>query len=104
MSEEVQDWIKQTIAQHPVVIFMKGTASFPQCGFSGKAIKVLKECGATNMATVNVLESEAIREGIKQFSNWPTLPQVYIKGEFIGGSDIVADMAASGELQKMLAD
>lgn len=103
MNEEIQSWIRQTIAQHPIVVFMKGTEQFPQCGFSGKAVKALKKCGVKKMATVNVMENEAVREGVKQFSNWPTLPQIYINGEFIGGSDIIAEMAASGELQELLA-
>ena len=81
---------------------MKGTAQFPQCGFSGKAIQLLKACGASNVATVNVLEDDSIRQGIKEFSQWPTVPQLYIKGEFIGGSDIMSEMFESGELQKLV--
>jgi monothiol glutaredoxin len=84
---------------------MKGNASFPQCGFSGRAIQVLKACGVDTktLKTVNVLEDDAIRAGIKEYSNWPTVPQLYIKGEFVGGSDIMMEMYENGELQQMLA-
>jgi monothiol glutaredoxin len=99
---DVQTWIKETVTQHPVVLFMKGTAQFPQCGFSGRAIQILKACGVENIVTVNVLEDADVRQGIKEFSNWPTIPQLYVKGEFIGGSDIVAEMYESGELQSLL--
>ena len=97
-----QEFIQKTISDYPIVLFMKGTAQFPQCGFSGKAIQLLKACGASNVATVNVLEDDSIRQGIKEFSQWPTIPQLFIKGEFIGGSDIMAEMAQSGELQTLL--
>jgi monothiol glutaredoxin len=86
----------------PVVLFMKGTAQFPQCGFSGRAIQVLKACGVNNPTTVNVLEDDAIRQGIKDYANWPTIPQLYIHGEFVGGSDIMMEMYQSGELQQAL--
>jgi monothiol glutaredoxin len=99
---DVQTWIKETVTQHPVVLFMKGTAQFPQCGFSGRAVQILKACGVENIVTVNVLEDADVRQGIKEFSNWPTIPQLYVKGEFIGGSDIVAEMYESGELQGLL--
>jgi monothiol glutaredoxin len=87
-----------------VLLFMKGNASFPMCGFSGRAIQVLKACGvdAKSIATVNVLDDAEIRNGIKEYSNWPTIPQLYIKGEFIGGSDIMMEMYESGELQKVI--
>jgi monothiol glutaredoxin len=85
------------------VLFMKGTAQFPMCGFSGRAIQVLKASGAENIATVNVLEDDGIRQGIKEFSNWPTIPQLYVNGEFIGGSDIMMEMYESGELQQLFA-
>lgn len=101
---DVQDFIRETITTHPVVLFMKGTAQFPQCGFSGRAIQALQQAGATKLVTVNVLEDEEVREGIKVFSNWPTIPQLYIKGEFIGGSDIIGEMLASGELQTALKE
>ncbi len=96
------DFIQKTVNDYPIVLFMKGTAQFPQCGFSGKAIQLLKACGASNVATVNVLEDDSIRQGIKEFSQWPTIPQLYIKGEFIGGSDIMSEMFESGELQKLI--
>ena len=99
----VHDFIQKTVTDYPIVLFMKGTAQFPQCGFSGKAIQLLKACGASNVATVNVLEDDSIRQGIKEFSQWPTIPQLYINGEFIGGSDIMAQMYESGELQELLA-
>ena len=82
---------------------MKGTAQFPMCGFSGRAIQVLKASGAENVTTVNVLEDDGVRQGIKEFSNWPTIPQLYVKGEFIGGSDIMMEMYESGELQQLFA-
>ncbi|MFZ6675292.1 MULTISPECIES: Grx4 family monothiol glutaredoxin [unclassified Undibacterium] len=99
---DVQAWIKDTVTQNPVVLFMKGTAQFPQCGFSGRAIQLLKASGAENLVTINVLEDAAVRQGIKDFSNWPTIPQLYIKGEFVGGSDIMNEMFESGELQALI--
>ncbi|MFZ6815849.1 Grx4 family monothiol glutaredoxin [Undibacterium sp. Rencai35W] len=99
---DVQAWIKDTVSQNPVVLFMKGTAQFPQCGFSGRAIQLLKASGADNLVTINVLEDAAVRQGIKDFSNWPTIPQLYIKGEFVGGSDIMNEMFESGELQALI--
>lgn len=95
--------IDQIVKGHPVVLFMKGTAQFPMCGFSGRAIQVLKACGVDQFKTVNVLEDDEIRQGIKEFSNWPTIPQLYVKGEFIGGSDIMMEMYQSGELQQLFA-
>ena len=100
----VHDFIQKTVNDYPIVLFMKGTAQFPQCGFSGKAIQLLKACGASNVATVNVLEDYSIRQGIKEFSQWPTVPQLFIKGEFIGGSDIMTEMFESGELQKLVEE
>ncbi len=105
MSEQqqsVQDFIKKTVTDNQVVLFMKGTAQFPQCGFSGRAIQLLKANGAKALVTVNVLEDDEVRQGIKEFSNWPTIPQLYINGEFIGGSDILAEMDENGELRKAL--
>jgi len=99
---DVQAWIKETVTQHPVVLFMKGSAQFPQCGFSGRAVQILKECGVENLVTVNVLEDPEVRQGIKEFSNWPTIPQLYVNGEFVGGSDIMSEMFESGELRTML--
>lgn len=101
---EVQDFIRETITTHPVVLFMKGSAQFPQCGFSGRAIQALREAGATKLVTVNVLEDDEVRQGIKEFSNWPTIPQLFVKGEFIGGADIIGEMLASGELQTVLKE
>lgn len=104
MSEQqtVQEFIEQTVTQNPVVLFMKGSAQFPQCGFSGKAIALLKACGVKSLVTINVLEDPEVREAIKVYSNWPTIPQLYIKGEFIGGSDIMTEMFETGELKKLL--
>ncbi len=99
---DVKEWIKDTVTQNPVVLFMKGSAQFPQCGFSGRAIQILKSCGVENIVTVNVLEDQEVRQGIKEYSNWPTIPQLYVKGEFIGGSDIMSEMFESGELQSLL--
>lgn len=99
---DVQNWIKETVTANPVVLFMKGTAQFPQCGFSGRAIQLLKACGAENIVTVNVLDDPEVRQGIKDFSQWPTVPQLYVRGEFIGGSDIMGEMFESGELQTLI--
>jgi monothiol glutaredoxin len=99
---EAKDFIQQTVTQNPVVLFMKGTAQFPQCGFSGKAVQLLKSVGVQSMVTVNVLEDDDVRQAIKDYSRWPTIPQLYINGEFIGGSDIIGEMHASGELQKLV--
>ncbi len=99
---DVQAWIKETVTTHPVVLFMKGTAQFPQCGFSGRAIELLKSVGVDNLVTVNVLEDDDVRQGIKDFSNWPTIPQLYVKGEFVGGADILNEMHQSGELEALI--
>jgi monothiol glutaredoxin len=101
---DTQQRIAQLVKNSDVVLFMKGNASFPQCGFSGRAIQILKACGVDTRAvtTVNVLEDDEIRQGIKEFSNWPTIPQLYVKGEFIGGSDIMMEMYQNGELQQVL--
>jgi monothiol glutaredoxin len=100
---DVQQRIRQQVESHPVVLFMKGTPQFPQCGFSASVVQVLKSCGVKDLHTVNVLEDADIRQGIKDFANWPTIPQLYVKGQFIGGADIVREMHQSGELQKLLA-
>ncbi|MGV0964083.1 MAG: Grx4 family monothiol glutaredoxin [Polynucleobacter sp.] len=94
--------IQEIVTSHPVVLFMKGNAQFPQCGFSGNAVNILRSCGVDKLHTVNVLEDAEIRQGIKEFSNWPTIPQLYINGEFIGGSDIMTEMFQSGELQTLV--
>lgn len=101
---DVQSWIKETVTGNPVVLFMKGTAQFPQCGFSGRAVQLLKASGVQNLVTINVLEDPEVRQGVKDYSNWPTVPQLYIKGEFVGGSDIMNEMFESGELQALLKD
>ncbi|HJV71952.1 Grx4 family monothiol glutaredoxin [Ideonella sp.] len=100
---EVQQRIDQIVKGHKVVLFMKGTAQFPMCGFSGRAVQVLKACGVDDLTTVNVLEDEEIRQGIKEYANWPTIPQLYVNGEFVGGSDIMMEMYQAGELQQVLA-
>ncbi len=94
--------IKKQIAENPVILYMKGTAQFPQCGFSSRAVSILKACGVDSFKTINVLEEPETRQGIKEFSNWPTIPQLYVNGEFIGGSDIMGEMYESGELQELL--
>lgn len=101
--------IKQQLSDHPIVLYMKGTAIFPQCGFSSRAVGILRECLNTagspdaNVLYVNILEDADIREGIKQYGNWPTIPQLYIKGELVGGSDIMLELFNNGELQKQIA-
>ena len=101
---DTQQRIGQLVKDNEVVLFMKGNANFPQCGFSGRAIQILKACGVDpkSVKTVNVLEDAEIRAGIKDFSNWPTIPQLNVKGEFIGGSDIMMEMYENGELQQVL--
>ena len=94
--------IHETVTSHNVVLYMKGTPQFPQCGFSANAVQILKASGVKSLHTVNVLEDQEVRQGIKEYANWPTIPQLYINGEFIGGSDIMKEMYASGELQKLL--
>jgi monothiol glutaredoxin len=96
--------IDQLVKSNDIVLFMKGNASFPMCGFSGRAIQILKACGVDTKAvkTVNVLEDEVVRQGIKEYSSWPTIPQLYVKGEFVGGSDIMMEMYESGELQQVI--
>ena len=101
---DTQQRIDALVKSSDILLFMKGNASFPMCGFSGRAIQILKACGVDTKAltTVNVLEDEEIRQGIKEYSNWPTIPQLYVKGEFIGGSDIMMEMYESGELKQLL--
>ncbi len=100
---DVQQRIDTLVKSNRVVLFMKGTAQFPQCGFSGRAVQVLKACGVTDLKTVNVLEDDGIRQGIKDYAQWPTIPQLYVNGEFVGGSDILMEMYQAGELQPLLA-
>ncbi|MCU0842793.1 MAG: Grx4 family monothiol glutaredoxin [Thiobacillaceae bacterium] len=97
-----QDIIREQVSTHPVVLYMKGTPQFPQCGFSANAAAILKACGVGEFFSVNVLESNEIREGVKAYANWPTIPQLYVKGQFVGGSDIMRELYQSGELQKLL--
>ena len=99
---DTQDVIKEQVTKNRVVLYMKGSPDFPQCGFSANAVGILRECGVNDMFTVNVLENPDIRQGIKQYANWPTIPQLYVNGEFVGGSDIVSEMYQNGELQKLL--
>ncbi|MEM9026742.1 MAG: Grx4 family monothiol glutaredoxin [Pseudomonadota bacterium] len=100
--QDVQDWIRQTVNSHDVVLFMKGTQQFPQCGFSAQVAQIMALLDV-DAKDFNVLEDMSVREGVKQFSNWPTIPQLYIKGEFVGGCDIVREMYEAGELQDHLA-
>jgi monothiol glutaredoxin len=102
--DATQQRIDSLVKGNGITLFMKGTASFPQCGFSGRAIQILKACGVDTktIQTVNVLEDPEIRQGIKEYSNWPTIPQLYVKGEFIGGSDIMMQMYENGELESVI--
>jgi monothiol glutaredoxin len=98
----VQDVIKDQVTKNRVVLYMKGSPDFPQCGFSANVVGILRACGVGDLYTVNVLEEPEIRQGIKQYANWPTIPQLYVNGEFVGGSDILTEMYQNGELQKIL--
>lgn len=100
---DTQETIQQQVNAHPIVLYMKGTPQFPMCGFSATVVQVLRASGVEQFHSINVLEDPAIREGIKQFANWPTIPQLYVNGEFIGGCDILREMFQSGELQQVLA-
>jgi len=100
---DVQQRIQDLVKSNRVVLFMKGTAQFPMCGFSGRAVQILKACGVEDLKTVNVLEDDEVRQAIKQYANWPTIPQLYVNGEFVGGCDIMREMYQSGELQQLLA-
>lgn len=96
------DRIDQLVKSNDVVLFMKGTPQFPMCGFSGRAVQLLKACGANQFTAVDVLQDDDIRQGVKAYANWPTIPQLYVRGEFVGGSDIMSEMAQNGELQALL--
>ena len=98
---DTKEIIKQQVTENPVVLYMKGTPDAPMCGFSAAAVQILEACGAEDVATVNVLADNDIRQGIKDFSQWPTIPQLYVNGEFVGGADIMREMYQSGELQKL---
>jgi monothiol glutaredoxin len=100
---DTQQLIKEQVSGHPVVLYMKGTPQAPQCGFSANAIAMLDACGVKDAFTVDVLADPEIRQGVKAYANWPTVPQLYVKGEFVGGSDIMGEMFQSGELQKLLS-
>jgi monothiol glutaredoxin len=99
----IRDTIADQVRKNHVVLYMKGTPQFPQCGFSATAAEILKRCGVADYASFNVLQSPDLREGIKEFSSWPTVPQLYVDGEFVGGCDIMREMFQSGELQQLLA-
>ena len=101
MTEDVQARIAETVHSHEVLLFMKGSPLFPQCGFSSRAIAILDHLGV-EYGSVDVLQDQGIRQGIKQFSDWPTIPQLYVKGEFVGGSDIMMEMYESGELADLM--
>ena len=99
---DAQEKIRQQVTGNRIVLYMKGTPDAPMCGFSAAAVQILEACGVENVATVDVLADQDIRQGIKEFSKWPTIPQLYVKGEFVGGADIIREMYESGELQKLL--
>ncbi len=101
---DTQQRIKEQVTGNPVVLYMKGTPQFPQCGFSSLAVQVLNACGVQEFFSVNVLADAEIRQGIKTFANWPTIPQLYVKGEFVGGCDIVREMFQAGELKTLLEE
>ena len=103
MSTDIQQRIKEQVTTHPVVLYMKGSPQFPQCGFSANAVKILNALGVKEIFTVDVLQDPEIRQGVKDYANWPTVPQLYIKGQFVGGSDIMTEMYQSGELKQLLA-
>jgi monothiol glutaredoxin len=99
----IQDTIREQVTGHRVVLYMKGSPQFPQCGFSSAAAQMLKACGVGDYYSVDVLQNPEIRQGIKEYANWPTIPQLYVNGEFVGGADIMREMYQNGELQKLLA-
>jgi monothiol glutaredoxin, Grx4 family len=101
---DTQEVIRNQVTANPVVLYMKGSPKFPQCGFSGMAVQILQACGVKDLVAIDVLADPAIRDGIKQYANWPTIPQLYIKGEFVGGADIMRSLYEQGELQKMLQE
>ncbi len=100
---EINERISKQLSENPVILYMKGTPDFPQCGFSAQTVAALRACG-TRFSHANILEDPELREGLKKFSNWPTFPQLYVGGELIGGCDIVLEMYHAGELQKLFAD
>lgn len=102
MSKDIEQIIREQVTTHPVVLYMKGSPQFPQCGFSANAVGILNALGVKEVFTVDVLQDPEIRQGIKDYSNWPTIPQLYVKGDFVGGSDIMTEMYQSGELKQLL--
>jgi monothiol glutaredoxin len=100
---DIHDTIRKQVTNSRVVLYMKGTPDFPQCGFSATATQILKRCGVTDFASYDILQDDDLRQGIKAYSNWPTIPQLYVDGEFVGGCDIMREMFQSGELQQLLA-
>jgi monothiol glutaredoxin len=100
---DINQQIQEQVSSNDIVLYMKGSPTFPQCGFSGRAADLLRKCGAKDYFSVDILQEPEIREGVKKFSNWPTIPQLYVKGQFVGGSDIMIEMFESGELQKLIA-
>ena len=101
---DVQKIIHEQVTTHPVVLYMKGSPAMPRCGFSATAVQILQACGVGEIFAVDVLSDEGIRQGIKEYANWPTIPQLYVGGEFVGGSDIMREMYQSGELKQLIAD
>jgi len=99
---DIQSVIRDQVTQNRIVLYMKGSPDFPQCGFSANVVNILRACGVGDFLSVNVLEEPEIRQGIKEFANWPTIPQLYVEGEFVGGSDILTEMYKNGELQRLL--
>lgn len=99
---DIQDVIKDQVTNHHIVLYMKGSPQFPQCGFSANAVNILKRCGVEDFFSVDVLSNPEIRQGIKEYANWPTIPQLYVNGEFVGGSDIMIELFQSGELLDLL--
>ena len=103
LTPELKERLDGLVQQAPVVLFMKGSKNFPQCGFSATVVEVLKRAGVTDFATVNILQDQEVRQGMKDYSNWPTFPQLFVRGELVSGCDIVRELYESGELQKILA-
>ena len=101
---DIKQKIHETVTGNPVVLYMKGNKQFPQCGFSARAVQILQACGVNEFVTVDVLADPDVRQGIKEYANWPTIPQLYVKGEFVGGCDIVRELTAKGELSQLVRD
>ena len=99
---DVKQHIHETVTSNPIVLYMKGTPQFPQCGFSAKVVQILRASGVKQLVAINILEDPELRQGVKDYANWPTIPQLYVNGEFVGGCDIISEMHATGELEKLL--